>query len=216
MRPILLLYAAALSMFVVLAPGCCAGLRAVQEDSRTPDGQAMTAVEVVSACPVQDGRLVVSFGSGVIVSPRVALTAAHVVRCNGDTHAAIVVRYPGGEVKARAVLLDLDGDVARLELAGPLRVEPARIGPPPDIDDRVCLVASVPARGRRCGVVERYAAPPGNVRHDALTLPGNSGSGVYDEAGRLVGIVTHYSRCPNGQFCGGAFTSLEGRAWMFR
>jgi hypothetical protein len=36
-------------------------------------------------------------------------------------------------------------------------------------------------------------------------VPGNSGSGVYDDEGRLVGIVTHKTPA------GGLFTSLAGR-----
>lgn len=214
------LYAASLTLLVLLAPGCCGtGLRPAMPSSgeaRTPVEQDIAAVIVVGACLTPEGRVTSSFGSGVLISDHAALTAAHVVTCPAEAATGVIVKFPGSEQHARVLVLDLEGDVARLDLEKPVAVAPARIGPRPELDDRVCVVASVPERGRRCGSVELLREPPGDVKHNAITMPGNSGSGVYDASGRLVGIVTHYAKLPNGQFYGGAFTSLEGRPWVLR
>ena len=85
------------------------------------------------------------------------------------------------------------------------------VGERPAIGAEVCLVPVVPARGPQCGKVDSFDSIPGDVFHQATTKPGNSGSGVYDADGRLVGIVTHYRRPPAQ---GGAFSSLADRRWL--
>jgi S1-C subfamily serine protease len=147
-------------------------------------------------------------GSGVVVEDFTVITAAHVVECPGKLGIAIE-DWRGNAYKAELLVADEDEDVAKLyvpELKGTL----VQYGPKPRIDERVCLVGASPYRVRRCGWVESWGPKPGDMKHSAITEPGNSGGAIYDSRGFLVGIVTHYRRCSNGQLCGGAATSFRG------
>lgn len=72
------------------------------------------------------------------------------------------------------------------------------IGNSPQVGDTVCSVTGFPLRERKCGVVgtalpthARYEwmTPPGYFITSGGGKPGNSGSGVVDAAGRLVGVL---------------------------
>lgn len=172
--------------------------------------QMARAVRVARLCITSEG-MAVGFGSGVIYSKTEILTASHVVRCDGEL-VLKVVSASGDVYPVTVSALDERIDVARLKLGGDAsfgdigRVDVGSVG----IGDSVCLAIGAPRRGYRCGIVSEWDSDPGNVQHGAVTEPGNSGSGVYS-GGRLVGIVTHYTRCLNGQYCGGLFSSLYRR-----
>lgn len=207
-----------LTALALAGPGCCTSesppVAPVAGDGRSPAAQARAAAEVHHACVSEDGRVSLGFGSGVLVDETLVLTAGHVVKCDAK-ESAIIVKFPEpvGDRAARVSVVDHDGDIAVLTLEEAVKLAPAKVGRRPRVDQRICLVTGIPSRERRCGDVQRWEEPPGDTRHDAVTEPGNSGSGVYDGAGRLVGIVTHYVTCRNGQICGGLFTALEGRPW---
>lgn len=137
------------------------------------------AVSVAVAC---SGK---TLGSGVIVDARRVLTAAHVVPCG--TAATVAVRTRDGRVvPARVTWVDDGRDVAVLrataDLEGPYPViAPATHG-------RVCLVPGWPTRRVSCGYVTGTGL---EIRHTAKTARGNSGSGLYDARGRLIGVVTN-------------------------
>jgi S1-C subfamily serine protease len=188
-----------------------------------PAAQLAGAVTVQAFCADGGGT-----GSGVIVGPRHVLTAWHVARMACPTTYEAEIHTPAGETRrARLVGADRDADLALLELDRPVAFSVPTVGPPPAIDDRVCMQANYPYAIRRCGLVGRYHTdaelraaskkdpryPPdaGDMSHDVTTEPGNSGAGVYDRQGRLVGIVTYYRRCSSGQLCGGRATSLFTR-----
>lgn len=215
MRQTALLYTLAFATFVLLAPGCCTAALRVEAPPRSERDQSAAAVEVRTFCPTADGKVRISFGSGVQISDHTVLTAAHVVPCPLERSAVIVVIARSGETLARPMLVGIDDDIVRLDLVTTLPARKAQIGPRPAPQEIVCMSAAVPKRGRKCGLVDGFGAPPGDVTHGANTVPGNSGAGVYDVVGRLVGIVTHYRRCGK-KTCGGKFTSLEGRAWATR
>jgi hypothetical protein len=83
-------------------------------------------------------------------------------------------------------------------------------GPTPEYGARVCSTTAYPQFLRMCGDVQMPADPPGDLSHTIVTEGGNSGSGVYDAKGRLIGIITHRWSCQNGQLCGGKLATLEG------
>lgn len=151
-------------------------------------------------------------GSGVLFGADQALTAAHVVRCATSELPLLIVlvKRDGTQTIATVAELDAGADLARLDALG-LESAQIRVGPVPIAGQDVCIVSAVPRRMRRCGEVQLgVQTAPGDYLHDAVTEPGNSGSGVYDRAGRLVGIVTHLLLCPsNGQICGGKIASLS-------
>lgn len=173
-------------------------------------------MQLVVSCKTAPDVMEMGMGSGVLVADRLVLTAAHVVACEGTVSIQVTVMATGQELTATAETIDTNSDIARLTLSEPVAATPMTYGPRPELDDRVCLVSAVPEYTRRCGNVQSFREGKGDVWHDAITQPGNSGGGVYDSRGRLVGIVTHYYTCRNGQFCGGAFSSFNGRSWVLR
>lgn len=136
-------------------------------------------------------------GSGVAVGPEIILTAAHVVTCSGRDVPLVVATLPSGESYfARVSRVDVAADLARLtvEPGGPplaglvANVRPAEI----TRGEEVCSATASPARARQCGAVVDVAVDFGVAFRDTgESISGNSGSGVYDRGGRLVGIVTH-------------------------
>lgn len=136
------------------------------------------------------------------------LTANHVTsKCN-----LLVVTAQGKPRIATVVRSSKKHDVSLLRVPNTNYLRPRAItAPPPEVGQWVCLVPAVPRPDRRCG---RRVHDPERIRHTAITQPGNSGSGVYDDRGRLIGIVTHLTKCTNGQICGGIATSLHSRLWL--
>lgn len=156
------------------------------------------------------------FGTGVIVAPDYVLTAQHVVDgCKDETGASglIVVTSFGTEYDglAEVIVEDDETDIARLYVPG-IRGPSVVIGPPPHAGDEVCFTPSFPDRNRSCGYVQHEKGEVGTeIRFTGLVQPGNSGSGLYDSQGRLVGLVTILTRCANGQWCGGGATLISGQ-----
>lgn len=145
-------------------------------------------------------------GSGVIVGPDTVLTATHVVDCNG----LVLVRDVVTDVVFVAeVASNLDGDdIAQLYVPG-IRGPAVRIGKRPEPGDTVCAFVGNPNRWRVCGEVYVEKGKEGEILFSGVVQPGNSGSGVYNSDGDLVGIISISLLCRNGQFCGGGFTSIR-------
>jgi S1-C subfamily serine protease len=223
--PPLLFFASllAFALSVAMLAGCCEAPPPRYPEQvhlgRSVAQQEAAAGDVTVAC-VDPSNIQIKGGSGVLVTDRRVVTASHVVTCHGET--GVYVEFPGGvTVLARVAVLDLEDDLAVLALTQPVvSYYSAVIGPRPDEGDRICFAAGAPKRVRRCGVVTGYrddddSNVKGDVETDAEIRAGNSGSGVYDDAGRLVGIVTYY-RAIAGVSFGGGFTSLESHAWVAR
>lgn len=122
--------------------------------------------------------------SAVLVAPGRALTAAHAVPCVAPV---ISIRHADGSTSAAHLLVaDRGHDLATLAIVDGAGLE-ARLAAPPSEGQFVCALYSYPNRERRCAEVERVDGA--TITYTALTVAGNSGSGLYDVAGRLVGIT---------------------------
>lgn len=138
-------------------------------------------------------------GSGVLIGGDLALTALHVAlpeKCSVvDVLIVVGTRYVGTAViEARWSTQD----VARLRLSPrPRAPAPIPRRSTPVVGETLCAATASPRREHHCGFFEQGALSIGGGyrrRWDAFVRFGNSGSAIYDDRGRLVGIVT------NGRF----------------
>lgn len=157
-------------------------------------GPAILANPVISAtvtveCQRPEGRrMLSSTGTGTVVAPDVVLTCAH------DTFATdrITVRSGGQVVEGRLAAVDRRADAAVIRLASPLEgVEPIRVSS--DVSDAL-ETAGVGAgvfQWRTTRVLRQL--PLTNGQHSFVTSgtarPGDSGSGMFNDRGQLVGVV---------------------------
>lgn len=189
---------------------------------RTPAQMIDTAVVVQTECGI---------GSGVLVDARRVYTAYHVVNCGTFQKArlatSVKVHLQNGAVYVAAFdAVDASRDLARLRL--PSAVEHVR----PLIVARatqgqvVCAVTAWPDLEAHCGIVGSKTRPrvEGDVHIRGANLwLGNSGSGVYNTDGALVGIVVRMHFCNPGdaalwelldirpdKTCGGRASTIEG------
>lgn len=139
------------------------------------------AIRVDVECPSGTTRR----GSAVAVGPRLVTTAAHVVPCGRA--AMVVLTLADGRVIPAYVSVTLDREDLAILLPTTdvadvrLRLAPARPGP-------VCFTAAAPERGVHCGSIERVVS--GVIVLSGRIVHGNSGSGLFNAQGELVGIVT--------------------------
>lgn len=184
--------------------------------------QAQRAVRVERACLSGDPYKVPGpasyknesggWGSGVLSGPETVLTAWHVVKCPPRSVRIVWVVTPD-EVKHWAQLGagDPSHDVARLVVsdltASKLEIVSPLVG------DTVCIATAHPQRQLSCGVVYAISSfktttnGTVDVWHSARTIPGNSGAGVYNRRGQLVGLATNTTTDDSG----GLATSVSGR-----
>lgn len=206
--------------------GCGASMPPVPPELRNTPAQASAAVLISRSCNMVDPfeqwgdnlkLMPDALGSGVIVDERHVLTAYHVVEC--PVIPAVVIQLEDG--RTRHVFVQREertGDLALLTLVSAqdfdLGLTRPIITPAPPVGEPVCAAVASPAREWNCGNVTAHDDTPANdIAHDAQTRHGNSGAGVYDSHGDLVGIVTELQMCADGtEFCGGHFTSL----WQYR
>lgn len=195
----------------------CLSCMAKPRLTRSATEQNDAAVEIAVVC--ENGSMYA--GTGVALPDSRALTAFHVIApCPGGP-LAIVAELDDTAMLMQPESIAPNADVVRLEpvdlglAKAPLsKSRLVELGPLPEPGETVCIAAARPYHSRRCGVVEFAADRPHGIRFDAIVEPGNSGSGVYDSAGRLVGIATKLYQCHNGQICGGLATPLVSRGWV--
>jgi len=178
--------------------------------------QHYNVVAIDAICMKMDGdtvELSMFTASGVLLSSNEVLTAAHVT-----------VTPPGADciwnakaIQGQAIMIvpshvDADRDIAiMMPVTGHFDgVQPVTLGAKPELGDTICEVAGSPYHVRRCGEVQMATA--GN--HEAIDStmivePGNSGSGVYNERGELVGVISQMWHCGNGQICGSNTASID-------
>lgn len=153
------------------------------------------------------------FGSGVIISDKYVLTAYHVVDEPAET--VYLVHMANGPTRMMVRdKSDAKHDMARLKFLRPLeRFEGIKYpswAALPQVGKRIVLVSGGPTRNVRDGLLEEIDLdkPGHDIRTSTVIEPGNSGSGLYDEQGRLVAIATRYYQCQNTQICGGRGASV--------
>lgn len=217
------MFAALLVLLIALLAvqlGGCAHVSKLDVMFAQANDQYDRVVEIRVSCLQDDGQLVGWYGSGAIVDATHVLTAGHVAEHDANAQCAFTVEDSRGKTHLMRPVKVLDSehvDLARMELISPaarFTVSPAHYGPRPKMGDYVCTVTGHPRLERKCGRVMKYKELPGDMRVDFVVEPGNSGSGLYDARGDLVGIVVHLYACSNGQYCSGAATSLEGKGIM--
>lgn len=181
----------------------------------TLDQQAASAVQITTYCKAtQTSKDDAWSGSGAVIDARHVITAGHVVNCLDQKidHIDITGGLAGNQIRhVTLIVADFVHDAALLTLEEPLLEAPWVDVVEPEIGRRACSESAVPERGRHCGIVRevRYR----DIRQLSVDVDvsftiasGNSGSGVYDSEGRLIGVVTH-SRSV-GKPPGGLVTSL--------
>lgn len=152
-------------------------------------GQARAQASVV----LVQGRLGASRiqqGSGVVIAPFLVATNAHVVeRAQG-----LSVRQGPSLWAVSEVRLDRSRDLCLLTVPG-LTLPPAEPAPEPAGPGQAVLAVGYPggqgpvvSRGRLRGIWHHGEGRL--LQSDATTLPGSSGGGLFDEAGRLLGLTT--------------------------
>lgn len=219
------------SLILALCSSCA--VPKVIGQTRGPVTQGALSARVEVACVQGDmtkGRFAVAFkyGSATMLSGVDALTARHVVDCESNARVvAVVSTMPDGTEKrtvAEVAAEDPAHDVARLKLRASVGDVRAPALGAVKLGDEVCMLWDAPLpRGRRCGRVLRREDDAGDTVHDAPAMPGNSGGGVYDRAGRLVGVTINRHWCTpldaladliepgTGKICGsGMSTNFRG------
>lgn len=172
-------------LYASLLSGCASVPR-----GRTVEEQYLAAAELHVSCgpPGTDRTDKLMHGSAVIVSEYRAITAAHVLGCT--VNGAMLKLADGREVQVKIEAVSEKLDAARLVADQPLGTLPVEVGRAVE-GDIVCITTRWPKASRRCGEVRRAELDSLiEILHAATTEPGNSGSGLYDRRGRLVGIAT--------------------------
>lgn len=163
----------------------------------------------------QDGRSQTVFvktmsghGTGFIVNDKCAVTAAHVVSESGHLLEAIIVTDPVGMAfESKVAAIDYDNDVAIVcsdkALDAPAVTFLGSMPPP----YAIVFTIGFPLNDSKVLTIGQYQ---GNSLITATSAPGNSGGGVFDDNGYVVGLVDNLRvlNFGNGQFA--IFSHLVG------
>ena len=131
--------------------------------------------------------------SAVYISPNEALTAAH---CVADTTGNMWVRNSHNKAfRAHIIKKDKKNDLCLLLIEGPSHPY-VKLGPPARIGDKIYVMGNddrMPftyGEGHVKNVLIDNDTNILTLVYAVTSLPGSSGSGVFDDKGRLVGIHT--------------------------
>lgn len=182
---------AVLLLIFVMIGGCVSCVRRLPVDniykSATDRMEYASSVRIDVIC--ENMREV--FGTGVVISNHKVITAKHVIECNP---VLIGVVYREGNIikTVQAYILEKSPtvDVASLftEVELPTRAVPDT--EKPLVGEEVCSIGGGDIGTgwiKKCGYV--FYFDDTNIFSSVNTVPGNSGSPLYDEDGYLVGIV---------------------------
>lgn len=143
-------------------------------------------------------RSIASFGSGFAVSPRYAITNAHVV---GGSAKIRVLYADGEESKAEVIASDPTKDLALIEV--PSSMKPLKLGDSDNlaIGEIVLAIGSplgLPGPSVTLGVISALGRTIAGenivledlIQTDAAINPGNSGGPLVDVHGKAIGVTT--------------------------
>ncbi len=191
---------------------------------RTLEQAAESAVRVERACVDGDAfsgartlNVQMGIGSGVVIATGSVITVAHVVECDGVA-LIHVVTASGTKYPATVLVIDKSRDYARLRVPG-LHAVSSAVFAKASVGDDVCTFTAWPYVGKSCGKItkiewQRVENGIVDLWSTARTVPGNSGSGMYNARGELVGLASNKLPCITDAWrddCGGLATSLFGR-----
>jgi serine protease Do len=136
-------------------------------------------------------------GSGVVVAKDRVLTNAHNLHGDGAT----VVFSDGRRERGTLLGVDMDGDLAVIDVNTAAIVPPAWADATPGVGAAVFAVASAgngevrTTFGQVSGVARSFRGPGGrliggSIEHTAPLASGSSGSPILDSEGRLLGLNT--------------------------
>lgn len=209
-------FALALALLGLVAlVATCSACGATQHPQRTEADRANSAVTIAVQCPDGTQR-----GSGTVVSHDRVLTAFHVVVCDGGILGPITVSGGDGTwYKADIDVVVLHLDTVRLRIDGDMTkwMSDVEIGPVPYVGEEVCESTGYPRWTYRCGRVQPQWDGEGwtrQFRFGFMAEHGNSGAGIYDQHGRLIGLVSQWRACEGGVNCEGTAHPLEGYEWL--
>lgn len=225
-----------LSVLLLIAPAECARAQVCYGGTcypQQPTAPARLVMPIESATqPPHDAhcRIYVgdgTIGSGTLISKNDAtglvLTCSHLFddAASEDASSDVVVSFPdGGRFGARLIDRDPANDLAALLIQRP-NSEPL------DVDDSeptgvltACGYGGNgqfrPATGAVAGAVQTVGATFPSLKIQSAVRPGDSGGGVLDRAGRLVGVVWG---CRDGETyltCGRPLRQFLNRVWQGR
>ncbi len=200
---------------MVLVQLACAPRTSAQfpMNTRTQTERLDNAAEITAVCTSPRGGSL-SIGSGVVIGADRVLTAWHVA---GDCKDTLVVYVRTRTWRRQATLSKSwpQRDVVLLKMQQALdTVRPVSVAQV-NAGDAVCTAVATPQLGSNCGTLIRKfetICPNNtwcnNIAFSALVIQGNSGGGIYDARGALVGLVTGGAFLPGSSIqIGDAFGS---------
>lgn len=167
---------------------------AVFAHARTPQqifetaAPSIVVVEVLSAQGKLEGN-----GSGVVIAPGEIITNCHVAKSGK----ILRVKHAKSRYAARLRYVDADRDLCQLSTPG-LSAPSAQLGEVKNIKTGARVVAIGAPRGLELTISEGLVSALRDfggvkiIQTTAPISPGSSGGGLFDEAGRLIGITTFY------------------------
>ena len=160
--------------------------------TRVDKQRAATVAIHMSCLDFGSGRVLMWRGSGVITGRHTILTAAHVADCPSGLYELNIETASGVILEALVAVQADEYDIAKIVTEDLLPWFQFEIGPVPQPGDYVCSESANPSRMLRCGFVTNLE--PGrkgaDIKHNLTPVQGNSGGGLFDDQGRLVGIIT--------------------------
>ncbi|MBW4686934.1 MAG: trypsin-like peptidase domain-containing protein [Komarekiella atlantica HA4396-MV6] len=162
---------------------------------------------VVFIVAPQNPKLV-SYGSGVIISPTGwIITANHVVANQRNVTVKVSEKVYRGAVVAR----DQNNDLALIKLQSQERLPSLRLQSlPPTIGQKIYVIGNplTLEKSFADGIVSRLE-DNGVIQYTAPTNPGNSGGPLLNEDGEVIGVVSRGTReARTGNFASGIYFAI--------
>lgn len=170
-------------------------MAAVSAQAKTPQEIFEIAAPSIVVVEVLDvrGKLEAT-GSGVVVSPGEVITNCHVAKADKTLR----VKHGKSRHAARLRHTDRERDLCQLSVPG-LAAAPAKLGEVKNLKAGARVVAIGAPQGLELTISEGLVSALRDfgggakiIQTTAPISPGSSGGGLFDEAGRLIGITTFY------------------------